>query len=43
VSPAAPGAGEPAFSFDFSFNGYRLSVRRPGPRIAIYHLKDCRA
>ena len=43
VSPAAPGAREPAFSFDFSFNGYRLSVRRPGPRIAIYHLKDCRA
>jgi hypothetical protein len=43
VSPDPPGAREPPFSFDFSFNGYRLSVRRPGPRIAIYHLRDCRA
>ena len=27
-----------AFSFDFSFNSYPLSFKRPGPEIVIYRL-----
>ena len=28
-----------AFSFDFSFNAYPLSFKRPGPEIVVYRLR----
>jgi len=38
VSPLEPGAEEPAFSFDDSYNWRPLGYARPGPRIVIYKL-----
>ena len=39
VSPWKPGASEPRFSFDFSFNTYPLAYARPGPEIIVYRLR----
>lgn len=38
VSPLAPGADEPPFSFDDSYNARPLGYRRTGPRVVIYRL-----
>jgi hypothetical protein len=38
VSPLEPGADEPPFSFDDSFNYRPLSYERPGPRMVVYRL-----
>jgi len=42
VHRVAPAAGPRPFSFDFSFNAYPLSVRRPGPEIVVYRLRGGR-
>jgi hypothetical protein len=38
LSPYAPGARPPAFSFDWSFDYYPEQYRLPGPAISIYRL-----
>ena len=42
VSPLEPGADEPPFSFDDSYNWRPLGYERPGPRIVIYKLSGDR-
>jgi 4-amino-4-deoxy-L-arabinose transferase-like glycosyltransferase len=38
ASPYAPGQGPVAFNFDWSFDYYPLSYRRPGPQMTVYRL-----
>jgi Dolichyl-phosphate-mannose-protein mannosyltransferase len=38
VSPYASGATPPKFSFDWTFDYYPLSYRRPGPEMTVYRL-----
>lgn len=40
-SPFAPGADEPPFHFDLSYNYYPTAYERPGPVVKIYELRDC--
>jgi hypothetical protein len=42
VSPYSPGSGGPPFNFDWSFDYYPLSYRRPGPEMAVYRLREGR-
>ncbi len=42
VSPYAPGSRPPAFSFDWTFDYYPLSYRRPGPEMTVYRLRGGR-
>jgi 4-amino-4-deoxy-L-arabinose transferase-like glycosyltransferase len=42
ASPYAAGAAPPAFSFDWAFDYYPLSYRRPGPKMTVYRLLDGR-
>jgi hypothetical protein len=42
VSPYAPGAHPPAFSFDWTFDYYPLSYERPGPEMTVYRLRNGR-
>jgi hypothetical protein len=42
VSPYKPGATPPRFDFDFSYNYYQPTFRRPGPEITIYRLRNCK-
>jgi hypothetical protein len=42
VSPYAPSAKPVAFNFDWSFDYYPLSYRRPGPEMTIYRLSGGR-
>jgi Dolichyl-phosphate-mannose-protein mannosyltransferase len=42
VSPYAPGSKPPAFSFDWAFDYYPLSYRRPGPEMTVYRLRGGR-
>jgi 4-amino-4-deoxy-L-arabinose transferase-like glycosyltransferase len=39
ASPMSAGGAPPAFNFDWSFDYYPLSYRRPGPRIEVYRLR----
>jgi hypothetical protein len=39
ASPYAEGATNVPFNFDYSFDYYPLSYRRPGPLITVYRLK----
>lgn len=41
ATPYTPGASEPAFSYDFSFNYYPPAHHRPGPVVEIRRLDDC--
>jgi 4-amino-4-deoxy-L-arabinose transferase-like glycosyltransferase len=38
ASPYTPGQGPVAFNFDWSFDYYPLSYRRPGPQMTVYRL-----
>jgi Dolichyl-phosphate-mannose-protein mannosyltransferase len=38
VSPYSPGSHPPAFNFDWTFDYYSLSYRRPGPEMTVYRL-----
>jgi hypothetical protein len=38
ASPYAPGSGPVAFNFDWTFDYYPLTYRRPGPEVTIYRL-----
>jgi hypothetical protein len=38
VSPYSPGSHPPAFNFDWTFDYYPLSYRRPGPEMTVYRL-----
>jgi hypothetical protein len=42
VSPYSPGSSPPGFSFDWSFDYYPLSYRRPGPEMTVYRLRGGR-
>jgi Dolichyl-phosphate-mannose-protein mannosyltransferase len=42
ISPYAPGATPPTFNFDWTFDYYPLSYRRPGPEMTIYRLRSKR-
>jgi hypothetical protein len=42
VSPYKPGAKPQRFDFDFSYNYYPSTFRRPGPEITIYRLRNCK-
>jgi 4-amino-4-deoxy-L-arabinose transferase-like glycosyltransferase len=42
VSPYAPRATPTAFSFDWTFDYYPLSYRRPGPEMTVYRLRNGR-
>jgi dolichyl-phosphate-mannose-protein mannosyltransferase len=39
VSPFAPGSRSSPFSFDWTFDYYPLSYRRPGPEMTVYRLR----
>jgi 4-amino-4-deoxy-L-arabinose transferase-like glycosyltransferase len=39
--PWRPGANEPGFNFDMSFDYYPTAFVRPGPLIEIHHLRGC--
>jgi hypothetical protein len=41
-SPYSPGSSPSAFSFDWSFDYYPLSYRRPGPEMTVYRLRGGR-
>jgi hypothetical protein len=42
VSPYAPDATAPQFNFDWTFDYYPLSYRRPGPEMTVYRLRNGR-
>jgi hypothetical protein len=42
ASPMAGGGVPPGFNFDWSFDYYPLSYRRPGPLIEVYRLRGAR-
>jgi 4-amino-4-deoxy-L-arabinose transferase-like glycosyltransferase len=42
VSPYSPGATPPRFNFDWTFDYYPLSYRRPGPEMTVYRLRSGR-
>jgi hypothetical protein len=42
VSPYAPSAGRARFNFDWAFDYYPLSYRRPGPEMTVYRLHEGR-
>lgn len=39
VSPYSSGSSPPRFSFDWSFDYYPLSYKRPGPEMTVYRLR----
>ena len=42
ASPYSPGNNPPGFNFDWSFDYYPLSFRRPGPQMTVYRLRGGR-
>ncbi len=42
TSPYSPGSNPPGFNFDWSFDYYPLSFRRPGPQMTVYRLRGGR-
>ncbi|MGA7706126.1 MAG: hypothetical protein WB998_14680, partial [Solirubrobacteraceae bacterium] len=42
VSPYSAGSKPPGFNFDWSFDYYPLSFRRPGPQMTVYRLRGGR-
>ena len=42
VSPYSAGASPPRFNFDWTFDYYPLSYRRPGPEMTVYRLRSGR-
>ena len=42
VSPYSAGSNPPGFNFDWSFDYYPLSFRRPGPQMTVYRLRGGR-
>jgi hypothetical protein len=41
--PWRPGANQPGFNFDMSFDYYPTAFVRPGPLIEIHHLRGCKS